>query len=69
MTDSLADSRPRLALSMEQADAPVPKVVRRKRRHAGCDASALERGAEAVGAEAAEHRPLGGRVASRDARR
>lgn len=43
---------------MEERDATVSEVVRREGRHTGCCTRSRERGSEAIGPEATEHRPL-----------
>jgi len=52
----------------EHSDAPVPQVVRREVRDAGCGAGARDRGAEAIGTEALEDAPLGSAVLARHER-
>jgi hypothetical protein len=69
MADELADPRPGHPAEVEQRDAPMPEVVRAERWHAGRGAGALNRGAEAVAAEALEDRPLGDAIFARHQRR
>ena len=54
LTNEAADLSPTPSLPVDDADPPVPQVVRREHRHAGPSAGARNRSPQAVGAHLSE---------------
>lgn len=59
LADELADARPRHPAQMQEADPPVPEVVRAEQRNAGGLARLRDRRAERVGARPGEQARIG----------